>query len=360
MGTIATGLPHPFFRPPRAGSVTLIAPVQLRRLLESNEPPYLIDVRPAYERRLARIRDDHPVPLETIVEALPSLPRDRAIIAYDHLGFQARRAAEFLEQRGFPHVAALEGGIDEYSRVADPAVPRYPVDDPASRLYLQQLPRPDTGCLAYFVGDVDTRQGVIIDPGREVAPYRALLTDGDWHLAAIVETHTHADHLAGHSALHAATDAPIYLSRRSAAQYPHRTLAEGERLGFGGEELRVLETPGHTLDHLTLRVRDHIFTGDTLLLGSCGRTDLGGSAESLWESLTQKILPLPPETEVYPAHYGARHALPERYVSTLGFEEASNEALRQGSREAFLTYMTEGWPPKPADFERIVRENLAE
>jgi hypothetical protein len=80
----------------------------------------------------------------------------------------------------------------------------------------------------------------------------------------------------------------------------------------------------------------------------------------LFESLTQKLLTLPDVTEVYPAHFGRRHALVERYCSTIGFERVTNEALNQGSRSAFLAYMTEGWPPKPADFDRIVSENLAE
>jgi glyoxylase-like metal-dependent hydrolase (beta-lactamase superfamily II) len=215
------------------------------------------------------------------------------------------------------------------------------------------------GCLTYFLGDRDAREAIIIDPGRDVAPYRALLKEGNWRLVGIVETHTHADHLAGHSALHVATDAPIYLSRRSPAQYPHRSITEAESVAFGAEEAVVLETPGHTPDHVTLHVRDKIFTGDTLLLGSCGRTDLGaGSPEALYASLTEKILPLPDDTEVYPAHYGARHALSDRYVSTVGFEKVQNEALTQGSLEAFVRYMTDGWPPKPSDFEQIVRTNL--
>ena len=339
----------------------LIDPAELRRAIESPSPPLLLDIRSAGERRIVHLPGDRHVPISGLGAALSSLPHDRPIVAYDHFGAQARRAARFLQDHGFPLAAALEGGLEEYARIADPDLARYPDDDPSSHLFLRQLPRPETGCLAYFLGDLDAREGILIDPGRDIAPYRALLAEGGWHLAAIVETHTHADHLAGHAALHAMTDAPIFLSHRSEARYPHRSFVEGDSLEFGEEVARVIETPGHTPDHVTLHVRDKLFTGDTLLLGSCGRTDLGsGSPEQLYASLTEKLLVLPAETEVYPAHFGAHHELPERHVSTLGFERVRNEALTQGSLEAFVRYMTEGWPPKPADFDRIVRTNLEE
>jgi glyoxylase-like metal-dependent hydrolase (beta-lactamase superfamily II)/rhodanese-related sulfurtransferase len=361
MGTPPDPPPHPFVRPPTIGAAPLVLPQDLRRLIESTTPPLLLDVRSAEERKVVHLPGDRHLPLHALGAALASLPHDRPIVTYDHFGAQARRAAGFLQDRGFPLAVALEGGLEEYSWAADPGLPRYPADDPAAHLFLRQISRPDSGCLTYFLGDRDARQGIIIDPGRDIAPYHALLSEGSWHLVGIVETHTHADHLAGHSALHAATDAPIYLSRRSEARYPHRSLAEGDSVAFGDEEVVVLETPGHTPDHLTLRARDKIFTGDTLLVGSCGRTDLGaGSPEQLYASLHEKILTLPNDTEVYPAHYGARHALPERHVSTVGFERVRNEALTQGSLEAFVRYMTEGWPPKPKEFDRIVATNLNE
>jgi len=352
-------LPHPFVRPPRTGAVPLISPADLRTLLDAGPAPLLLDVRSGEERRVAHLPGDRHVPLDSIGGALASLPRDRPIVVYDHFGAQARRAARYLQDQGFSLAAALEGGLEEYARVADAGLPRYPDQDPSAPLFLRQIPRPESGCLTYFVGDRFAHEAIIIDPGQDIAPYRAMLSEGNWRLVAILETHTHADHLAGHAALHRATDAPIYLGRRSEARYPHRNLAEGEAVPFGGEEVTILETPGHTPDHLTLHVRDQIFTGDTLLLGSCGRTDLGaGSPYDLYASLTEKLLKLPSETEVYPAHYGAHHALPERHVSTIGFERVRNEALTQGSLEAFVKYMTEGWPPKPADFDAIVKSNL--
>lgn len=356
----ASSTPHPYVRPPRAHAVPLVAPRELGDLLGGPDPPIVVDVRPAEERRLAHLPGDRHAPLSQLPGLAAGLPRDRAIVLYDHLGFRARVAADFLLGRGFERVAALEGGIEEYARVVDPSLGRYADDQLGEELLVRQMPRRETGCLTYFVGDPVARVAVVIDPGHDIAPYKAALTEGGWTLAAIVETHTHADHLAGHAALHAVTDAPIFLSHRSPAQYPHRSWSEGESLTFGAHELIALETPGHTRDHLTLRLRDQIFTGDTLLLGSCGRTDLGGgSPDLLWESLQEKILRLPNETEVYPAHHGPLHALPDRFVSTLGFERATNEALNQGSREAFVRYMTEGWPPKPKDFDEIVRVNLA-
>ena len=353
-------LPHPFFRPEHHHASARILPPKLRELLEGTERPVLLDVRAARERRWAHLPGDVHIPLFVLPDRLDELPRDRTIVTYDHYGSQAARAAEFLETRGFPRAAALEGGIDDYALQADPTVPRYRAEDGDGGAYFHQLPRPETGCLSYLIGDLSSRDAILIDPGVRVEPYLALLKEGEWHLGAILETHTHADHLAGHAALHAKTDAPIYVSQRSPALYPHRRLTEGEAIPFGTEELHVLETPGHTRDHLTLRVRETVFTGDTLLIGSCGRTDLGdGSADLLYESLTDKLLRLSPETEVYPAHFGPRHELVDRWVSSIGFERATNEALRQEGREAFVRYMTEGWPPKPADFEEIVRANLA-
>lgn len=357
--TAVAPAPHPYARPPRTGAVPLVIPKELDGLLRGPDPPLLVDVRPAEERRLGHFPGDRHVPLDQLPAALGALPRDRAIVVYDHLGYRGRAAADFLLGRGFDRVAALEGGIEEYARVVDPSLGRYSDHVRGPDLVVRQMPRLETGCLSYFVGDPQARVAVLIDPGHDVTPYRAAVAEGGWKLAAIVETHTHADHLAGHSALHAATGAPIYVSHRSPAQYPHRRLTEGEAVSFGGQELVVLETPGHTMDHLTLRLPDQVFTGDTLLLGSCGRTDLGGgSPDLLWESLHEKILRLPNETEVYPAHYGPHHALPDRFVSTVGFERATNEALNQGSHEAFVRYMTDGWPPKPKDFDRIVEANL--
>jgi glyoxylase-like metal-dependent hydrolase (beta-lactamase superfamily II) len=175
-----------------------------------------------------------------------------------------------------------------------------------------------------------------------------------------VETHSRADHLAGHARLHERTDAPVYLSVRSPSAFPHRPLGQGEELRAGGLALGVLETPGHTRDHLTLTLGDRIFTGDSLFVGGCGRTDLpGGDPNLLFDTFRARYDPLPDPTEVYPAHFGPKQGLPDGFSTTLGAERASNDALKIRDRAEFVRYMTEGWPPKPTDFDRILGANLA-
>jgi glyoxylase-like metal-dependent hydrolase (beta-lactamase superfamily II)/rhodanese-related sulfurtransferase len=350
---------HPYPRPVPMPRVPLLSPIELRSLLAGPEPPILLDVRPLPGRTLAHLPGDRHIPLSELGSRSNELPKDRPLVVYCQFGARAREAVELLQARGFTQAVALEGGLDEYSRVADPSVPRYWLTPTAGELVIRQFPRTESGCLAYLVGDPIEGRAILVDPGIDVAPYLHALSDAQWKLSAIVETHTHADHLAGHHELHRRTDAPIVVGAHSPAAYPHRSLADGEAFTVGRDEVEVLETPGHTRDHVTLRVGETIFTGDTLLIGSCGRTDLGdGDPDLLYQSLTEKILRLPDETEVLPAHYGRRHDLPDRYVSTLGFERATNDALRCSTLESFRTYMTEGWPPKPSDFDRIVEANL--
>ena len=202
---------------------------------------------------------------------------------------------------------------------------------------------------------------MIIDPGDDPAPYLHLLREENWRLRGIVETHTHADHLAGHAPLHHGTGAPILLSRRSPAQFPHTALSEGESLRFGREEIVVLETPGHTPDHLTLQFRDKIFTGDTLLIGGCGRTDLGGREPG--RSLRQPHGEDPPAPGRDGGVPRALRAAPRarRAVQLDGRHRADDQrgAPPAGPRRLPAVH-DRGWPPKPADFDRIVAANLAE
>lgn len=345
----------------RYEAVRRVSAPSVRSLLSAPDPPVLLDIRPASERRFGHLPGDTWIPRDELPDRVGDLPRHRPIVVYSHLGDRGRELVEILRRAGLEDVQVLEGGVDDYARWVDPTLPRYG-ESASEGPVVQQFPNYRTGCLGHLLWDSASGEAIIIDPGRETGPYVHELTQRQLRLRAIVETHTHADHLSGHASLHLRTGAEIWVGRRSAARYPHRTLAEDDTIAFGGEVLRVRETPGHTRDHLALTVRGLVFTGDTLLPGSCGRTDLGdGDPNLLWESLQSKLLRLPDETEVLPAHYGPLHGLPapERYSSTIGFERATNEAVRLASREEFLDYMTHGWPPKPPQFDEVVERNLS-
>ncbi len=344
---------------PTAHETARIAPSQLAERRRADPAPTLLDVRPTEERRLGHLPGDRAIPLPELPRRLGEIPRDRPLIVYDHTGEEAIRAAALLAQQGFPEVSALSGGLDAYAAEVDRGMPRYEREGDGHLVV--PLPRPATGCLAYLLVDPVERRAIVVDPGLDPAPYLGLLSGGGLALTAIVETHSHADHLAGHAALHERTGAPIYLSPRSPASYPHRTLGDGEELRAGGLALGSFESPGHTLDHLTLRLGGRIFTGDSLFIGGCGRTDLpGGDPERLFTTFRERYDRLPDATIVHPAHFGPKQGLPEGTVSTLGTERATNEALRIRDRAEFVRYMTEGWPPKPADFDRILSANLAD
>jgi rhodanese-related sulfurtransferase len=189
-------------------------------------------------------------------------------------------------------------------------------------------------------------------------------------ITRIVETHTHADHISGNRDLAALTQAPILLHQASAAVFEHGALKDGEEIGIGQVQLKVLHTPGHTPDSICLLVTDRdrggepwfVLTGDTLFIGDVGRPDLGGAsaAGDLWESLRASLLALPDSVEVYPAHGAGSlcgRAMSSKSASTIGFERRFNAALRARSKQEFVDLVMQGLPPKPPSFTTIVGKN---
>ncbi len=192
------------------------------------------------------------------------------------------------------------------------------------------------GCLSYLIGCEETRAAMLVDPELEQADrYAALATEKGLRVRYLLDTHTHADHFTASRELARHFSAPIVMNRRSAAPFVDLRVEDGDTLIVGKLRLRVLETPGHTDDSICLELPDRLLTGDTLLIGGTGRTDLPtGNPESLHESLFEKLLRLEPQLSVYPAHdyKGRSH-------STLATEIAENPRLQKAERTAFVALM---------------------
>ena len=233
-----------------------------------------------------------------------------------------------------------------------------------------------TGCLAqgaYYI--VANGEAAIIDPLRETQPYIDRLEKDGVKLKYIFETHFHADFVSGHVDLSKKTGAEIVYGPTAKTEFDAIIAEDNQEFKVGDVTFVVLHTPGHTMESTTFLLRDAegndhaIFTGDTLFLGDVGRPDLAQKAASmtqeelagmLYESLTNKILPLSDDITVYPGH-GAGSAcgknMMKETVDTLGNQKEVNYALKQPNKEAFVNAVTDGLLPPPAYFGDNVAMN---
>ena len=227
---------------------------------------------------------------------------------------------------------------------------------------------------SYLIGDESTGRAVVVDPRRDVDEYLRDAEAAGLQIELVLETHFHADFLSGHLELAEATGAEIGYSSVAEAEFPIRKLADGEIISLGQIELEMLHTPGHTPESLSIVVWENgaadreagkapygVLTGDTLFIGDVGRPDLLASigftrdelADKLYDSLHNKLMPLPDETRVYPAH-GAGSACGKNLStdtwSTMGDQKATNYALLAPTKESFIEMVTEGQPPAPDYF----------
>lgn len=234
------------------------------------------------------------------------------------------------------------------------------------------------GCLAhasYYLGS--ETEAAIIDPQRDVDQYIAEAEANNQKIKYIIETHSHADFVSGHLELAEKTGAEIIYGERANTEFPTHKVKDGDELSLGKIKLKFLETPGHTPEGITILAENtenaddplKMFTGDTLFIGDVGRPDLIGSkgftAEQmgamLYDSIHEKILPLPDETEVYPAHGAGSlcgKSLSKETWSTLGEQRKLNYALKPMTKEEFIKTVASDQPEVPAYFPVSASQNL--
>ena len=228
-------------------------------------------------------------------------------------------------------------------------------------------------CLAhasYLIGDEATGTAAVVDPQRDTDQYIAFATEHGLKIKHVFLTHLHADFIAGHLELRDRVGATIYLGATAKAGYAFTALDDGGILEFGRVRLKALETPGHTPESISIVVYDldagdaqpyAVLTGDTLFIGDVGRPDLrvalGWSATDLggmlFDSLHQKLLRLPDQSLVYPAHGAGSlcgRAISKETVSTMGEQRRLNYALQPMTREAFIRVVTADQPEAPPYF----------
>jgi glyoxylase-like metal-dependent hydrolase (beta-lactamase superfamily II)/rhodanese-related sulfurtransferase len=370
-----------------------ITPENLKERIDGGEDVFLLDVRSSGDFEEWRIEGENVeivnYPYFQLLDGIPEellaeLPEDRKITVLCAKGGSSEMVAEYLEQEGHD-VDHLERGMNGWAGVYEYAeldVHESQGDSVANQneerssdadinATIAQYRRPSSGCLAYLV--VSGGEAAIIDPLRAftdeyIQDVRNLGTD----LVYALDTHIHADHISGIRALAEQTNATAVAPEPAAErgidyEIPYETVVDGDSLAVGDVEIDVLHTPGHTTGMTAYRVGNVLFTGDGLFTESVARPDLEDpekakdAARTLYTSLTEKILPLPDETVIAPAHFSDA-ATPREdgtYTAELGDLVERMDALSM-DEESFVEFIVSGMPPQPANYEEIIATNLGQ
>jgi glyoxylase-like metal-dependent hydrolase (beta-lactamase superfamily II)/rhodanese-related sulfurtransferase len=238
---------------------------------------------------------------------------------------------------------------------------------------LRQVTHDDLGCASYLIGDDDAGVAAVVDPRLDIDEYLRLARYLGVSIEHVLETHTHADHVSGHSRLAAATGAIIHIHREAGAGYAHEPFEDGWELALGALHVRALHTPGHRPEHTAFVLTDTargpepwaVLTGDSLFVGDIARPDLAvdreEGARGVFRSLHRGLLALPDSVEVWPGHLGGSlcggPGMDMKVASTVGYEQAHNELLEVDDEDEFVRLVVASLGPQPPNFRAIVELN---
>ncbi|MBA3432314.1 MAG: MBL fold metallo-hydrolase [Actinobacteria bacterium] len=236
-------------------------------------------------------------------------------------------------------------------------------------MYFRQLLHDEHSCTSYVIGCVSLGAAAVVDPQGDVESYIKLTSLSGTRITHVIDTHVHADHYSGAAQLAQRAGVPLYLGQGAEVDFHYEGLHDGDFLQIGNRSIRVLHTPGHTPEHVSLLVDDwFVLTGDTLFVGDVGRVDLALAptedseldrrARELHASL-QALLKLPDHVEVYPGHYAGSvcgRGMDGKPSSTIGRERLRNQVLTLDA-DSFVEFQLRDVPPVPQDFHRIKEAN---
>lgn len=330
---------------------------ELAKLIGTESEPLVLDVREPEEFGAWSIPGSVNVPLGDLGGRVDEFRGDRPVVTVCGQGHRSAVAARALRDAGLS-VMDLVGGMAAWAEVYD----EVEIDLAGARIV--QLRRRAKGCLSYLVAAGG--EAFAVDPSRGTDRYLAAASARGWTITRVFDTHLHADHLSGACELVKRTGASLHLNPADPFDFAFTALRDGERFPLSGRTevaVTLLATPGHTEGSTCLVVGDAaVMTGDTLFVDGVGRPDLAERAEefahSLYRSLRDKLLTLPEETLVLPAHYGEHVAVsPSAPVTaTLGMLRAQLAALSLDER-AFVAWATQGLPERPPNYQLIVEAN---
>ncbi len=360
--------------PEETDAVESISPTELKERIDHHDEVTILDTRA--ESDFAEWQIQYPnvtlmnYPYFQLLDGLPSdllesLPKDQQITVLCAKGGASELVAKQLQDEGYD-IDHLERGMNGWARIYESA--ELTVDLDATIIQYQ---RPSSGCLSYLI--VSSNEAAIIDPlraftDRYVQDARAMGAE----VTYVLDTHIHADHISGVRTLTEQANATMCLpapavDRGVAYDRDYMIIDDGDTLTIGDVELDVIHAPGHTSGMTAYAVGDVLFTGDGLFTDSVARPDLEdpeaakNAARTLYESLTERVLPRPDGTVIAPAHYGHNATTNDdgTYTVTLGELMSSMDPLSL-DKASFVEFVVSDLPPRPANYEDIILANLGQ
>jgi glyoxylase-like metal-dependent hydrolase (beta-lactamase superfamily II) len=333
-------------------------PAELAARLGTADQPFVVDVREPVEFATWSIQSAVNIPFGELEARVSEVPTDREVVTVCASGSRSSAAAEILSRAG-RRVANLSGGMAAWAMVYDA------VTVELDEVRVVQVRRRGKGCLSYLVGAGD--QAFVVDPSLDTEVYRRLADEHGWRIVRVFDTHLHADHLSGARLLAEQTGASIHLNPSDTFDFPYEPLRDEERFELpcsGTFRVAAIHTPGHTRGSTIYFVAERlVLSGDTLFVDSVGRPDLADRAEefahNLYHSLHDKVLSLPDDAFVLPAHYSEDVIVrPDRAVgSTLGELRVMLAPLSYDEIQ-FVSWATARAAPRPPNYAEIIQANM--
>ena len=369
-----------------------IEPTELKKKIDNHEDIFILDVRTPQEYetwKLSYDKHENPklIPVDRLFlndsSLLKEIPKDKEIVTVCAHGNRSMMAARMLNQLGY-NVKSVRGGMAGWNKVYDVAEVAVPKEAP---FRIWQIRRISKGCMGYIVSSKEDSTAVVMDPSREI--YEAFLNvaeENGLKIIKVIDTHQHADHVSGVVKLaktissETSTEAMAYFS--SLEEYNSENteininyIKDGEQIDISKKiSLRAIHTPGHTNGSISYLINysydtdtspqySYLFTGDTLFVDSAGRPDLREEAKKyaglLYETYQQKIVQLPENTVVLPAHFNGssttlKHAVP--IADTIGSLKKKIKLLSM-TEDEFVHFVTDTLPSRPINYKTIIDIN---
>src|SRR5829696_4141338 len=375
-------------------SLLQIKPYDLKKRIDEGEDIFILDVRTPEEHKswkvsYDRYQDSSVIPIDALssADSLKQIPKDKEIVTFCGHGNRSMTAAKTLSELGY-NAKSIEGGLDGWNSVYDIA----PIGDIDSSLRIWQIRLLSKGCMSYMVASTYDKSAIVIDATCKIDNVISkIVNENELRITKVIDTHMHADHLSGATRLAKKYGADVYISsleeyntKNSTEGLSFKSIRDGDIIQVGdGVVLEAIHTPGHTNGSMSFRLQrginktkttnssnnidkdnnhnSYLFTGDTLFVDGIGRPDLHDKAEeftqNLFKTYHQKILNLPNETLILPAHFSGSFEHQKLISNTINSMKQKMNLLSASEAE-FIKFVTGSTPStQPMNYEKIISIN---